>query len=63
MYVIVNTLRKGDKEEDEDDDDDDDDEINNNNAENIWATYRESTKSGNYSKQPYWALQSYFEKY
>jgi len=29
----------------------------------IIATYQESTKSRNYTKQPYWALHTYFGKY
>jgi hypothetical protein len=57
VYVIINTLHKGDKE-----DNNNNNNNNNNYAENIWATYRENTKSRNYSKQPYWALHTHCGK-
>ena len=40
----------------------DDDDDNNNNNNNNRASYRESTKSRNYKKQPYLALHTYFGK-
>jgi hypothetical protein len=40
--------------------DDEDGNNNNNNNNNIPATYQETMKLGNYRKQPYWALHTYF---
>jgi len=37
--------------------------LSQNHSENICETYRQSIKSGNYRKQPYWALHTYFRKY
>jgi len=49
--------------DDDDDDDDDNNNNNNNNTGKAWGTSRESTKSRNYRKQPYWSLHTYFGPY